>query len=116
MILYIAYWSERHPQNIVIESFEAQSSNTLQEKYSWNPEDVTPDIYPKYYGANFGKEERCQRNKNMHYVIHNSLEDLQERIHEIIDRHIYRYTEKLREWKNTEIIFPEEKQEISILK
>ena len=116
MKLYIAYWSELYPQNIIIETFEAQVSTGSQIKYFWNPENMTPDIYPKYYEANFGKEERCQHNKNIHYIIHNSLEELQERIHEIIDRHIYRYSEKLREWKEIEIVLPEEKQEISISK
>jgi len=118
MILYIAYWSERYPNNVVIESFEATSVNpgSLQKRYSWSPDDITPDIYPMYRESNFGKEERCPRNKNIHYVIHESLEDLQKHVQEIIDRHICRYSEKLRDWQNIRIVLPEKQQAVSISK
>lgn len=104
MKLYIAYWS---PQNyeckdVKIKEIEAEFNN---EKwiYTWKQSQF-PEIYPKYCGANFGKEERAYFKKSIHYMVHDDVNILKKKVQTVIDKYIDNYTNKLQRWEEMTII------------
>lgn len=100
MKLYVAYFNPQRCEEIKLKTIEADCDNHWY--YTWNQEQF-PEIYPKYNGTNFGKEERAYHQKSLHYVIHSNKNELEKKIQRIINRHIDDYRGKLRRWENMKI-------------
>lgn len=101
MKLYIAYFNPQKCEEIKLKTIEAECGNNWC--YTWEQEQF-PEIYPKYNGTNFGKEERAYLQKSLHYVIHADKDELKKKIQKIINRHIDNYRTKLRRWENVKLI------------